>query len=157
MGRSQRVQTRVRKEAERILRILVVLMRRQTRVLHVRNNELIDLEGFVMSPGQDIPVANENAIIILVVSASKIKRRFARRICHQNNGLCPRHGFSFWARWFSPASTCFSNTFLEVLLPALRMTNVECRLDQLRGKITVLELKREGHQEVLRAWNGRTN
>ena len=143
MGRSQRVQTRVRKEAERILRILVVLMRRQTRVLHVRNNELIDLEGFVMSPGQDIPVANENAIIILVVSASKIKRRFARRICHQNNGLCPRHGFSFWARWFSPASTCFSNTFLEVLLPALRMTNVECRLDQLRGKITVLELKRE--------------
>jgi hypothetical protein len=121
----------------------------------VGNNELNDLEGFVMSPGQDIPVANENAIIILVVSASKIKRRFARRICHQNNGLCPRHGFSFWARWFSPASTCFSNTFLEVLLPALRMTNVECRLDQLRGKITVLELKREGHQGALRAWNGR--
>jgi hypothetical protein len=59
MGRSQRVQTRVRKEAERILRILVVLMRRQTRVLHVRNNELNDLEGFEMSPGQDIPAKAE--------------------------------------------------------------------------------------------------
>ena len=54
-------------------------------MLQVANNELNDLEGFVMSPGQDIPVANENAIIILVVSASKIKRRFARRIGHQNN------------------------------------------------------------------------
>jgi hypothetical protein len=49
-------------------------------------NELNDLEGFVMSPGQDIPVAAENVIIILVVSASKIKRRFARRIGHQKNG-----------------------------------------------------------------------
>jgi hypothetical protein len=55
-------------------------------VLQVRNNKLNDLEGFVMSPGQDIPVANENAIIILVVSASKIERGFARRIGHQNNG-----------------------------------------------------------------------
>jgi hypothetical protein len=96
---------------------------RQTRVLQVRNNELNDLEGFVMSPGQDIPVANENAIIILVVSASKIKRRFARRIGHPKNGWCPRHGFSFWARCFSPASTCFSNTFLEVLLPAFLYDN----------------------------------
>jgi hypothetical protein len=64
-------------------------------VLHVRNNELNDLEGFVMSPGQDIPVATENAIIILVVSASKIKRRFARRIGHQKNGHCRKHRFSF--------------------------------------------------------------
>jgi len=52
----------------------------------VGNNELNDLEGFVMSPGQDIPVATENVNIILVVSASKIKRRFARGIGHQKNG-----------------------------------------------------------------------
>jgi hypothetical protein len=71
-----------------------------------------------MSPGQYIPVANENAIIILVVSASKIKRRFARRIGHQNNCWCTKHSLVFWAVRFSPASTCFSNTFLEVLLPA---------------------------------------
>jgi hypothetical protein len=64
----------------------MILMPQKTRVLQVRNNELNDLEGFVISPGQYIPVANENAIIILVVSASKIKRRFARRICHQKNG-----------------------------------------------------------------------
>jgi hypothetical protein len=62
----------------------------------------------------------------------------------------------FWARRFSPASTSFSNTFLKVLLLLLRMANVGCRLDQcLSGKITVLELKREGRQEALRAWNGR--
>src|ERR1700745_4086407 len=58
-----------------ILRTLQKVQRvgRQTRVLEVLNNELNDLEGFVMSPGQDIPVANENAIIILVIYASKIK------------------------------------------------------------------------------------
>ena len=48
-------------------------------------DELSDLEGFVMSPGQDIPVAIENAVIMLAISASKIERRFARRIGHQNN------------------------------------------------------------------------
>ena len=55
-------------------------------MLQVANNELNDLEGFVMSPGQDIPVAIEKTVIMFVVSASKIKRRFARRICHQKNG-----------------------------------------------------------------------
>ena len=40
----------------------------------VGNNELNDLEGFVMSPGQDIPAAIENAVIMLAVSASKIER-----------------------------------------------------------------------------------
>jgi hypothetical protein len=54
-------------------------------MLQVANNELNDLEGFVMSPGQYIPVANENAIITLAVSASKIERGSARRIGHQNN------------------------------------------------------------------------
>jgi hypothetical protein len=67
-------------------------------MLQVANNELNDLEGFVMTPGQYIPVANENAIIILVVSASKIKHRFARRICHQKNGYCRKHRFSFLGR-----------------------------------------------------------
>ena len=51
-----------------------------------------------MNPGQDIPVATENAIIILVVSASKIKRRFARRTGHQKNGHCRKHRFSFLGR-----------------------------------------------------------
>jgi len=51
-------------------------------VLQVRNNELSDLEGFEMSPGQDIPAA----IKTLAVSASKIERGSARRIGHQNNG-----------------------------------------------------------------------
>jgi hypothetical protein len=32
-----------------------------------------------MSPGQDIPLAIENAIIMLAVSASKIERRSARK------------------------------------------------------------------------------
>jgi hypothetical protein len=61
----------------------------------VSNDELNDLDGFVMSPGQDIPVAIENAIIMLAVSASKIECRSARRIAHQNNGYCPKHRFSF--------------------------------------------------------------
>jgi hypothetical protein len=56
-------------------------MPRQTRVLQVRNNELSDLEGFEMSPGQDIPAA----IKTLAVSAPKIERGSARRIGHQNN------------------------------------------------------------------------
>ena len=71
-----------------------------------------------MSPGQDIPVAIENAVIMLAISASKIERESARRIGHQNNGYCPKHSFSFWALRSSAASTSFSNTFLEVLLPA---------------------------------------
>ena len=83
-----------------------------------------------MSPGQDIPVAAENVIIILVISASKIKRRFARRIGHQKNGYCARHMFSLWVRRFSPASTYFSNTFLEVLLAAFVYDNIERGLDQ---------------------------
>ena len=37
-------------------------------------DELSDLEGFVMSPGQDIPVAIEKTVIMLAVSASKIER-----------------------------------------------------------------------------------
>ena len=56
---------------------------RECRAHQVRNVELNDLEGFAMSPGQDIPVAIENAIIMLAVSASKIERRSARRIGHQ--------------------------------------------------------------------------
>ena len=56
-------------------------MPRQTRVLQVRNNELSDLEGFEMSPGQDILAAIET----LAVSAPKIERGSARRIGHQNN------------------------------------------------------------------------
>ena len=55
-------------------------------MLHVRNNELNDLEGFVMSPGQDIPAAIESAVIILAVFASKIECGSARRIGHQNIG-----------------------------------------------------------------------
>ena len=49
-------------------------------------NELGDLEGFEMSPGQDIPAAIKKAVITLSVFASKIERRSARRIGHQNNG-----------------------------------------------------------------------
>jgi len=41
---------------------------REYRAQRVRNDELNDLDGFVMSPGQDIPVAIENAIIMLAVS-----------------------------------------------------------------------------------------
>ena len=52
----------------------------QTRVLQVRNNELSDLEGFEMGPGQDIPAA----IKTLAVSAPKIERGSARRIGHQD-------------------------------------------------------------------------
>ena len=52
----------------------------------VGNNELNDLEGFVMSPGQDIPVAIEKIVRMLSFSASKIERGSARRIGHQNNG-----------------------------------------------------------------------
>ena len=48
----------------------------------VRNNELSDLEGFEMGPGQDIPAA----IKTLAVSAPKIERGSARRIGHQDNG-----------------------------------------------------------------------
>ena len=70
---------------------------RECRAHRVRNVELNDLEGFAMSPGQDIPVAIGNAIIMLAVSASKIERRSARRIGHQNNGYCPNHRFSFLA------------------------------------------------------------
>ena len=41
----------------------------------------------IMSPGQDIPTAiPESAVKILAVFASKIERRSARRIGHQNNG-----------------------------------------------------------------------
>jgi hypothetical protein len=48
--------------------------------------ELSDLEGFVMSPGQDTPVAIEKIVIMLAISASKIERGSARRIGHQKNG-----------------------------------------------------------------------
>jgi hypothetical protein len=44
------------------------------------NNELSDLESFVMSPGQETPI--ENAVIVLAVSRSKIEREPARRIGH---------------------------------------------------------------------------
>jgi hypothetical protein len=133
-------------------------MRRQTRVLHVRNNELNDLEGFEMSPGQYVPVADENAIIILVVSASKIKRRFARRIGHQNNCLCTKHSYIFfWAVRFSAASTSFSNTFLEVLLPAFVYGNLEAPAltNACRENYRYSNSTRQSHHEALRAWNGR--
>jgi hypothetical protein len=54
-------------------------------MLQVANNELNDLEGFVMSPGQDTPVAIEKIVRMLAFSASKIERGSARRIGHQNN------------------------------------------------------------------------
>ena len=76
----------VLKISKRFLRFLVASYAAANANAQVRNNELSDLESFVMSPGQDIPVAAENVIIILVISASKIKRRFARRIGHQKNG-----------------------------------------------------------------------
>jgi hypothetical protein len=47
---------------------------REYQAHRARNNELSDLEAFVMSPGQDIPAAIENAVIMLAVSASKIER-----------------------------------------------------------------------------------
>jgi hypothetical protein len=47
---------------------------REYQAHRARNNELSDLEGFVMSPGQDMPAAIENAVIMLAVSASKIER-----------------------------------------------------------------------------------
>jgi hypothetical protein len=46
-----------------------------------------------MSPGQETPI--ENAVIMLVVSGSKIKREPSGRIGHQNNGYCTKHGFGF--------------------------------------------------------------
>jgi hypothetical protein len=74
----------VLKISKRFLKVLGgLLMPRKTRVLQVvRDNELSDLEGFEMSPGQDIPAA----IKTLAVSAPKIERGSARRIGHQNNG-----------------------------------------------------------------------
>jgi hypothetical protein len=50
--------------------------------VRARRRSLHDLEGFEMSPGQDIPAA----IKTLAVSAPKIERGSARRIGHQNNG-----------------------------------------------------------------------
>ena len=61
--------------------------KRECQAHRVRNKELGDLEGFVMSPGHDIPAAIENAVIMVAVSASKIERGSARRIGHQNDGL----------------------------------------------------------------------
>src|ERR1700730_6737250 len=60
-----------------ILRTLQKVQRvgRQTRVLQVRNNELNDLEGFVMSPGLDIPVANENARRLCVENRTQIREK----------------------------------------------------------------------------------
>jgi len=60
---------------------VVLISAANARALQVGNNELSDLEGFEMSPGQDIQVA----IKTLAVSAPKIERGSARRIGHQNN------------------------------------------------------------------------
>jgi hypothetical protein len=121
----------------------------------MRNIFAIDF--IVMSPGQDIPAAIESAVIILAVFASKIERGSARRISHQNNGYCPKHSFSFWALGLSTASTSFSNTFLEVLLPAFVYGNLEARAltKWPSGKLRHSNSTRESHQEALRAWNER--
>jgi hypothetical protein len=39
----------------------------------------------------------------------------------------------FWAPWFSVASTSFSNTFLEALLPAFVYDNIERRPRGVEG------------------------
>src|ERR1700730_777293 len=110
-----------------------------------------------MSPGQDIPVANENEIVILVVPAWKIKRRFARRIGHQNNCLCTKHSLVFLGR------TVLAR--IDVLLQYLSRSvaarfcvwqSRSASLDQcLSGKLRYSNSKSEGSQEALRAWNGR--
>ena len=71
----------VLKISKRFLRFLVASYAAANANAQVRNNELSDLEGFEMSPGQDIPAA----IKTLAVSAPKIERGSARRIGHQNN------------------------------------------------------------------------
>jgi hypothetical protein len=72
----------VLKISKRFLRFLVASYAAANANAQVRNNELSDLEGFEMSPGQDIPAA----IKTLAVSAPKIERGSPRRIGQQNNG-----------------------------------------------------------------------
>jgi len=114
----------------------------ECRAHRVRNNELSDLEGFVMSPGQDIPAAIENAVIMPAVSASKIERGSARRIGHQNIGYCPKHSFSFLGAHGSRSHRQASPIpFSKCCCPLLRMANVGRRLDQCPLEIIALELK----------------
>jgi len=95
-----------------------------------------------VSPCPTIPTPIENAITMLVVAGSKIEREPARRIGHQNNGCFPKHSFSFLGtNRFSAASTRFSNTFLEVLLPLLCMAKCRAATHWLNARPKLMTIR----------------